>query len=199
MTTIHLDPNMVPATMRGSYNGKKFKAEVCTEMTIPADAGLWDGGSRDQYRAINLETGVDALAPGQNRAPWDRGREDRRIALAPGFAVVRHSYFCGKDMGLTFYVHPDNAAKLLPAPSAELTAFEKIVLSATASYKSSYGGMDRYQMALRDARYSNGAEHMAFPSRAEWDDAKITLIGKGMLNKAGAITPAGRNAIPSRY
>jgi hypothetical protein len=97
-------------------------------------------------------------------------------------------------MGLTFYVHPDNATKLLPAPQAELTAFEKIVLSATASYKSSYAGMDRYEMARRDCR--NGTP---FPTRDDWALAKQTLINLGLLNKAGAITPAGRNAIPSRY
>jgi len=32
-------------------------------------------------------------------------------------------------------------------------------------------------------------------SRADWDAAKQSLIGRGYLNKAGAITTAGRNAI----
>ena len=37
------------------------------------------------------------------------------------------------------------------------------------------------------------------PTRAQWDEAKAALIGRGLLNKAGAITVTGRNARPSRY
>ncbi len=37
------------------------------------------------------------------------------------------------------------------------------------------------------------------PTRDEWNAAKTTLISKGLLNKAGAVTPAGRNARPPRY
>jgi hypothetical protein len=93
-------------------------------------------------------------------------------------------------MGLTFHVHPADAAALLPAPAADLSAHEKLVLEATASLKSSYGGRDRYQMATDDLRYAR----KPYPSRAEWDAAKAELIGRGYLNKAGVITVAGRNA-----
>lgn len=196
MQTIHLEPNMIPATLRGSYEGKKFKARVVTEMTIPADAGLWSGGTRDTFRVIRLADGATVEAVNHNSAPWDRSRRDVHVKLEPGIAVIEHSMFCGKDMGLTFYVHPDNAAKLLPAPVAELTAHEKLVLSATSSYKSSYQGMDRYDMAKRDTRIVDLA---TFPTRDEWNAAKSALASRGLLNKAGAITPAGRNAIPSRY
>jgi hypothetical protein len=34
-----------------------------------------------------------------------------------------------------------------------------------------------------------------FPSREEWDASKAELIQAGYLNKAGAITNKGRNAI----
>jgi len=161
-------------------------------MTIPADAGLWSGGTRSTYSAIVLETGQAATVSDNMSAPWDATRKEQRIALKPGFAVVEHSIFCGKDMGLTFYVHPDNAAKLLPAPAEALSEHESIVLNATCSYKSSYNGQDRYDMAKSDSR------SMSFPTRAEWDSAKWLLIGKGLLNKAGAVTPKGRNARPPR-
>ena len=59
--------------------------------------------------------------------------------------MVEHTIFCGKDHGLTFYVHPDSAAKLLPSESVELTPNQKLVLNATASLKSSYNGKDRYE------------------------------------------------------
>lgn len=197
MTTIHLEPAMVPTGLRGAYQGKKFTAVVCTQTTIPADAGLWSGGSRDLYSAVDLSSGQQAVIPGQDSAPWNGARRDLDVSLKPGFVLIRHTMFCGKDMGLTFYLHPDNAAKLLPAPTAELTDHEKLVIDATCSYKSSYGGKDRYEMARDNARYSPKAD--LFPSRADWDAAKQSLISKGLLNKAGAVTIAGRNARPSRY
>lgn len=189
--TIHLEPAMVPASLRGQYSGKTFKAMVCTETTIPADAGLWSGGTRELYHAIDLSTGAQVIIPGQDSIPWNGARRDRTIRIQPGFALVTHSMFCGKDMGLTFYVHPDNAAKLLPAPQAELSEHERIVLNATCSYKASYKGQDRYDMARR-AVYGEARD--GFPSREEWATAKQSLILKGLLNKGGAITPAGRNA-----
>lgn len=193
MNAIYLDAAMVPATLRGNYNGKKFKAVVVDTVTVPADAGLWSDGSRDHWRGVNVNTGEAMAFPGQQSAPWDK-RQDCAVTLIPGFAVVRHSMSCGVDMGLTFYVHPDNAAKLLPAPQAELSAFEKIVLNATKSLKSSYGGKDRYTMSLDGRRYGPEANE-PFPTRAQWDETKLALIGRGLLNKASAITTAGRNAI----
>jgi hypothetical protein len=195
MNTIHLDANQVPANMRGSYTGKKFKARVCETITIPADAGLWSGGSRETYHVIELESGHTVPAADHMAAPWDN-RSDNTITLKPGYAVVMHSMFCGKDMGLTFYLHSDNAAAYLPAPS-ELSDHERLVLIATRSYKSSYGGQDRYQMMQRDCEYKsdyrNGSK--TFPSRSEWDAAKASLVTKELLDKRGAITVKGRNAI----
>jgi hypothetical protein len=190
LNEIHLDPRLVPASLRGSYSGNKFKAIVCETVTIPADAGLWDGGSREHYSAIHFESGRLADLPGQTNAPWAY-RADQGFILNPGIAIIKHSMFCGKDMGLTFYIHPHNAATLLPAPSAELNNHERIVLEATCSLKSSYGGRDRYQMACID--------HLAYGAlpkmtREQWNSAKASLQAKGLLNKAGAVTPAGRNA-----
>ena len=193
MNVTHLEANMVPLQLRGGYSGKMFKAVVGLTVTIPADAGLYSSGTRETFRAINFETGEQATIPGQELSPWDDRRE-RTVALAPGFAVVRHSIFQGKDMGLTFFIHPDNAAKLLPAPAGELSAYEKLVLVATRSLKSSYGGKDRYQMAADEYDCKQALAGLPYPTREQWDAAKASLIEKRLLNKAGAITPAGRNA-----
>jgi hypothetical protein len=194
MTTVYLDIDQVPAQLRQGYAGRKFQAKVCEEVTIPMDAGLWSGGSRDTYRVVRFEDGA-TIEPMRNQAPWDKSRQDIPVKLAPGIAVIEHTIFCGKDLGLTFYVHPENARKLLPAP-VELTALEKLVLEYTAHRKSSYMGRDRYQMAVEDARYGYGENREKLvPSRPEWDAAKQSLIARGFLNKAGAITTAGRNAI----
>jgi hypothetical protein len=189
---IHLEANQVPAQLRGAYSGKKFKAIVAEQVTIHSDAGLWSGGSRDYWSGVNVNTGDAMPLPGQNDSPWNASRQEVIVNLAPGFVVVKHSMFRGTDMGLTFFVHPENAAKLLPTPSADLSAIEKLVLRATRSFKSSYAGQDRYQIAERD--YSCKAMVDTWPSREQWNVAKESLIAKKLLNRAGAITPAGRNA-----
>jgi hypothetical protein len=201
MATIYLDPNQVPAMLRGAYQGKKFQAVVCESTTIPADAGLWDGGSRETFRVVELATGRAINPPGINQAsaPWDK-RESVTVDLQNGYAVVRHSMFCGKDMGLTFYVHPDNAQKLLPAPQADdMTAHEKSVLEATCGLKSSYQGRDRYDLSQRgDYNIAKRAYDYAM-TREEWNAAKESLIRRGYLNKTGAVTVSGRNACGSKY
>lgn len=193
---VHLDSNMVPAHLRQGYNGKMFKAQVCEQVTIPMTAGLWEGGSRDLYRVIRLADGKSIEPVNQSAAPWDK-RRDTIIALKPGIAVIEHSIFCGKDHGLRFYVHPADAAKLLPAP-VELSDIERTILRATRAYKASYGGRDRYDMARDDAGYKTSTSYgpaVNFPSRTDWHAAKAGLVNRGYLNKAGAITTAGRNSI----
>lgn len=190
MQTIYLEPAQVPAALRASYSGKKFKAQVCESVDIPADAGLWDHGSRSHYFAVELQSGAQVAIPGQASAPWDESRRSQSVALKPGFAIVLHRMFSGQDMGLTFYIHPVNAAAMLP-PSVDLSDVQKIVLKATRDYKASYNGQDRYDLAKP---YSRDALAL-YPSREQWEAAKASLIAGGFLNKAGAITVKGRNAI----
>jgi hypothetical protein len=195
---IHLDPNQVPASIRRSYNGKHFRAVVTDSVFIPADAGTWSGGSRTVYTAIHLESGETKAACDTMSAPWDESRKDQRVELKDGFAIVAHNIFCGKDLGLVIYVRPENAAAMLPAP-VDLPPVQKLILKYTKERKSSYMGRDRYDMASEDMRYGGitikalGVETM--PSRDEWNQGKAELIAAGFLNKAGAITTKGKNAI----
>lgn len=143
MNAIYLDAKDVPQYLRGSYTGRQFKAIITDSITVPQDAGVWGGGSRDTYRFVELSTGRSIASPCQKTAPWDSTRQEFNAPLPPGIAMVEHTMFCGKDLGLTFYVHPDSAAKLLPDTSAtqELTETQKLVLNATANYN----GKDRYE------------------------------------------------------
>jgi hypothetical protein len=186
---IYLTKDQVPTHLRGGYSGNKFSVQVCEEMTIPSTAGLWDGGSRDTFEVLRLADGkaIEPLARGL--APWDGARQSVSVTLEPGICVREHSILQGKDLGLRFYLHPAAAAAILPA-AADLSELERMVLNATASLKSSYGGRDRYQMATDDLRYSG----KPCPSRADWEAAKAALVGRGYLNLAGAITVAGKNA-----
>lgn len=180
------------------YRGKKFRIEVCD---YPIDVrSYWDGGSRDYFTFVNLSTLETAAMPAQSGFdPKIAGAE--AVTIPAGFACVRHSIFCGKDAGMTIMIGSANAAPLLPAPAAELSFEQKLVLRYTAGRKSSYAGRDRCEMArddlINDHRFNKEkpmpASREAF--RAQWEQAKASLVSAGLLNKAGAITAAGKNAI----
>jgi hypothetical protein len=188
MPTIYLDKldpesELLRRLTFPGYSGRKFQVEL-TE-TITFSGTQWAGGSKTDYRIVQLD-GMKVVgipeAPFLQRSPLHEGQ----YPLPPGYVVVRHHISCGKDLGLTFAVNPRESFKLLPKPSEELTRAQKIVLAATG-YKSSYGG-------IKDLRFHEAHEKTGI-SRQEYDQAKESLIKKGLFNKAGAITPQGRNAI----
>lgn len=177
------------------YTGRKFKAIVTGSVEIGTQQ--WSEGSRDLFTAVNLGTGESK--PMVDRRPWPENMKPLgSVDIKPGFAVVEHSTFCGKDMGLRFYIRPENATKLLPDQSSgDFTLAQQAVLFGTRSFKSSYGGKDRYDMtcgSLPSDKY-----YADFPSveRTQWEAAKTELIGQGYLNARGAITTKGRNAAES--
>ena len=164
------------------YKGKKIKFIPTTKVHI-SDT-YWGGGTRSTWRAVNLSTKVSKPFPNIPPPQFGGPSSVLEMTLFPGMAVVEHSIFCGEDMGLTFYIHPEDAPFLLPAPT-KLSPEERIVCEYSIARKSSYVGKDRCDMAMDDGK---------IPSRQEWDKAKESCITKKLLNKAGAITPAGRNA-----
>lgn len=177
---IHLHMNQIPAHLRGGYSGRKFKAYPVESIKIPATAGLWEGGSRDMYHAIDLATGERCDMPGQNSAPLNTARVERHVALVPGYAVVRESVFCGKDGGLTFYVHPVNVTALIPDQSGEaLTPNESRVVVIISSLIS---------RARRDEAMRAGINPVAYA------DILVSLKAKGMMTAQGGLTVAGKNA-----
>lgn len=184
MQTIYLEPSQVPAHLKGGYTGKTFRAEVTETVTIPAEAGLWSGGSRETYQAIELATGRSIAASDNVSAPWDKERKDQRIALRSGFAVVKSTMFCGKDLGLTFFVHPADAVKLLPPTDDEITPTERKVLGIIHCYKSSYRAEYYRRAGIKSA---------------EVEAIKTGLYKRGYLTKSGAITPKGSNATERSY
>ena len=176
---IYLEPSQVPAHLKGGYNGKMFRAEVTESVTIHAQSGTWSGGSRETYHAIDLATGKTAPASDNASAPWDKDRKNQTITLRSGFAIVKAIMFKGKDLGLTFYVHPSDAVKLLPASDDEITPTERKVLAIIGGLKSSYRKEYFARAGIGDA---------------ELEAIKTGLIKRGYLLKNGAITPKGRNA-----
>jgi hypothetical protein len=166
------------------YAGRK----VCIQILDgPIDVrSYWSEGSRSYFRFLHLDTGtVSAEVPAQSA--FDPPiRNAGSVTVPDGVACVEHSIFCGTDSGITIHIPASNAPKYLP-PTLELSRWERIVLAATRSLKSSYNGIPDYR--LHEAQQETGI------TRDAWQMAKDALIVKGLLNKAGAITVTGKNAI----
>lgn len=186
MTTLHISNDVLndnPIIRKiahaafPNYRGRKFQIEYGVS-EINFAGNYWDGGSRNYWAIVYLSNGVAQPLPTVNPLVNFRTQKAR---IPAGYVVVRHTIFCGKDLGLTFYVNQTDLLPLPPAP--ELSQEETIVLAVTAGYKSSYR-----QDAYRQAKLT--------PKQVE--AAKASLYAKGLLNKAGAITPNGRNAIGNK-
>ena len=165
------------------YKGRKIK--VSTSIPSCLDS-YWDGGSRDYYAFYCLDNGRTHDVH-SNHPVFERGQpRDLEDGLPLRLVIVCHSYFRGKDMGLTIYANAADLAPMLPAP-VELTEDEQTVLHYTSGYKSTYNGIKNYR--FHEARSSTGI------TAERWEAAKASLIAAKFLNKAGAITAKGRNAI----
>lgn len=90
-----------------NYKGRKFRDDRRGKVTF-ADLN-WSGGTRCEFRAVNLMTGQSAGdTVGLNQtAPWNNVFEGKTVDIPAGFAVVEHSIFCGKDCGLIVYFGSD--------------------------------------------------------------------------------------------
>ncbi len=160
-----------------AFRGKTVQAHI--ETSVEFHGAYWDGGSKREYRLVRL---ADlSMVPVPDR-PYQLHSEmhDNSIQLPDGVVCVVLDTFMGRD-SVEIISSAANSQPLLPAPTEELTEDEKRVLVVTRSLKSSYAG-------IKDYRF-----HESGMSRERYDNAKASLIGKKLLNKAGAITVEGRN------
>jgi hypothetical protein len=183
--TIHLNAQEVPAVFRRAfpgYKGRRWRVRVAESVTLSQT--YWSGGSKSTYRLLRLDNGATAQAPVDS--PFDqRGIEGNTYEIPEGFAVVEHSRFCGKDMGLTIHAGPENLRPLLPAPE-ELSDHLRAALNIIGGIKGGHHRRDEWERRLLPGQY--GPNHAFI----------VELEAKGLVkvNKAGAvsITTAGRNA-----
>ncbi len=92
------------------YKGRKFVVETTERITF-YDTN-WAGGTRNQYVLVRL---ADGAAKGFDApAPWVNAVEGKTVDMVPGFAVVEHTIFQGKDCGIRVHAHPSDMASLLP-------------------------------------------------------------------------------------
>lgn len=136
----------------------------------------WDEGSC---------TKVMVLAPSRVQEE----EAERTGVILPGTVVAVLRYSRGAP-SLSVHALPDTLLSLVPGKDFSapfLKREEKIVLAATRSLKSSYGGVKNYRFV--EARRETGI------SAESWESAVKALQDKGLLRYDRAITPAGRNAI----
>jgi len=80
------------------YRGRKVKARLWTRpMRLQ---NYWDGGSRSYYVAIRMADG--AVSDFGTDNPFLRESHEP-VDLPEGVLLVEHSYFLGKDSGLTIW------------------------------------------------------------------------------------------------
>lgn len=181
MKTYTQDPTVKRIALAAfpSYAGRSFAVAPFVGGSSKRLDSFWSGRSRDYWQLVHVET-LRTIPIPENGTPFSNGGQIFTISELPeGAALVQHCIFSGKDLGVTVYVRPENLAPLLPAP-LDLSWAEKVVLTVTAGLK----GFARLEYAQRGTG-------ITVP---EYDAAKVTLAAKGLLTRAGGITPDGRNA-----
>ncbi|KKL66271.1 hypothetical protein LCGC14_2146660 [marine sediment metagenome] len=75
----------------------------------------WDGGSRYHAEFVHLPTNrlvqLEQLDYEHQKASNPFNLSIGKIKLTPDIAVVENVIFCGKDLGVRVYVHPDTFAE----------------------------------------------------------------------------------------
>jgi len=79
----------------------KIKARQCLSGSM-STLSYWDGGSRDDFVIVNLDTMTGKAIPGINPLNPPANWRDPTV-IQPGTVIVKHSVFCGKDSGYTIH------------------------------------------------------------------------------------------------
>ena len=184
-------PEMVQSFLSSlGYGRAQIAIEIGTTFSAQSCA---NDGCRALFGLVEIATGrADHWRGSWGGAnPFERKLPDvdsGTRALPPGFAAFNGTEGGGKPTWGYLTFHAADIAPLLPAPAAELSRDEQVVLLAVCSLKGGYraGECSRYRVA-----YGPTAP------------AVLSLAAKGLLvvNKAGAIqaTVSGRNARPKDF
>lgn len=166
------------------YRGTQIKAVVSDRVRLYNTQ--WDEGNRREYQFLDLRTKRVVPIP---EAPYTKSSpiHENPIAIEPGIVVVVLVQ-AGSRSYLEIISPAENIQPLLESPQS-LSDDERTVLAATAGFKSSYQGISNYR--FHEARRATGI------TLERYESAKSSLKEKKLLNKAGAITPEGRNALGS--
>lgn len=180
MTLIYHEPTQEMQELASrvfGYKGKSFRTYVQDSYTL---SEYWSGGTKSRCALVKRD-GLEIHYPSNATTNPFNAVAHQTFQIPPGTFVIEHKYFRGNDMGITFYVRPGEMDTAILPPQIELTLDEKIVLTFTCRYKSSY----RLDEAARYTKIT----------RARWDEAKHSLIERKLLKRNGAVTVEARNAV----
>lgn len=188
--TVHLtmteDP-FLARLVRAAFPDYRGRRITLVEQSGPVNLdSYWSEGGRTYHTFVRLSDLELRDVPdngGHPAAPTSLGSQN----IPDGFVLVQHIYFQGKELPIRILVPSANFNQFMLAAPQELTWAEKVVLVATRSLKSSYMGDSNIR--FHESEKTTGIKE------SEWNEAKLNLINQGLLNRAGAITPKGRNAI----
>ena len=191
MTTIALRRN--DATVKQiinasfpSYKGQRMSAEI--DDTVTFSGTMWDEGSRSTYCLIRLTDMARVTITQQAFQDPHSTYHNARHEIPQGVvAVCRNEFRCKES--ITIIARAENITPMLAAP-VELSEDEMTVLVSTRSIKSAY-------LCILKSRFSE-ANRVTGITLARWETAKDALMDRKLLNKAGAITIEGRNAVGNK-
>ena len=171
--------DLIVKTCFPDYTGNKISNSIVESLNIYNTN--WDGGCKREYVIFRLS---DMKTFDVKQCPFMM-IDERIIEIPSGFLVVVRQY-----SGVNQYIYIYSLGNAItPSLTKEetLTRNEMIVLVTTRSYKSSYGGESNYRF--------KEANRQTLITLQEWEETKQSLISKGLLNRAGAITISGKNVV----
>jgi len=91
---------------KSTYETKSRKFRVVTSAAYTM-SNYWDGGTRVYAQALDLATGRLSGACAAASNPFNSIAHST-FEIPAGVGILCHSFFCGKDCGITLYVAPGN-------------------------------------------------------------------------------------------
>jgi hypothetical protein len=110
-------PELLALVRAAQPDYRKHKLYVSVTADVRLSQTYWDGGTRFDYTAVNLADKRSQGAPRYNPPQFGGPAQDPRVALPQGACIVKHGIDCGKPATAVVYMHPQDVAKLLPAPT----------------------------------------------------------------------------------
>ena len=96
-----------------NYRGRKYRLEHAREITLHDRD--WSGGTHSDYIILrDVGNGIEVAETPPFRPSAGPAAYAPTLALQPGYVVVQHEQFCGRDIGITLYVNPDTNTGILP-------------------------------------------------------------------------------------
>lgn len=83
------------------YRGRRIHFSFCSQFM--ADNLSWEGGSKNEYALVNLNTGTVSPMFQDPKYSFPGTTDELFHPIPKGHVVVKHSTFCGEDTGLTVY------------------------------------------------------------------------------------------------